>query len=879
MNFFMVRAAERNLLNVDAGSIRSLSNPLLDVGEADGGAKTLSCVEMTQEPCAMQPISQGQRSMAVTSWARNFLSRLPFALGKQDGPGVPSVRTRELDISQSSREERAAVQRGRRLWVSRSGGPSKDGCFVELRNKAGRLVAPALIREVVSVGAMAADSGMRRRLKRSELPFTGIVARYKLADSPTHQIGHVYSNCKGWLEPRSSALLATSLCQISSLEEYRAYDKVLDALAATFTDAWPFAPSGAGFDEGSAAALAYEGLSAYDQGISGIWRKSADYTYVEARTQSDEVDLSSDGVLEGSGVPVFDWTAGDTSSSCLPKQKWRLQQQVEAYSPDGMEVQARNAVDVPSSALYGYGRSLPIVVANNAEKAEIGFEGFEEYVAGDEVADGAWTSGNISFHTKEREPDNGREIAEVHHVRWEVSQYGRNLRLLPAKRNLGGGRPAATGGAQPVLRQIGISDPKQIASLEFFPASSCPRWHFGRGTESPLIIEGIDPDNGVIVLGAGLLPECPPLPIGGSQFRRTEQREDVLKTPVGPEIVGGVRGRVRDLLRRGGQRPGQTAAEGTDRRAPISGDIGQSVGLGADSSRTGRLAGGYEEGSPGERGDRLGGDGGVALLPNLPGAGELPGVGGELPGGCPTPEPGESPRDYLDRARCYGVVDIGIEVFPVCPPFCPQPEPIVEVTDDKAHTGINSLKVHEATTYAQRELQLEASREYVLSYWVSREDADTPSFVGDDPPSNSRLGIMVLDGETGQSLELAERTGPVVEGWQQVDATFEATPGVVNPYISTIRLKFVNGIGATGQYEPAYFDDIRVHPSAGSYNSYVYDPATYRLRAVLDENNFATFYDYDEEGALYLLSKETVEGIRAIQEMRQHRRERPGESH
>ena len=50
--------------------------------------------------------------------------------------------------------------------------------------------------------------------------------------------------------------------------------------------------------------------------------------------------------------------------------------------------------------------------------------------------------------------------------------------------------------------------------------------------------------------------------------------------------------------------------------------------------------------------------------------------------------------------------------------------------------------------------------------------------------------------------------------------------------------------------------------------SYVYDPVSLRLMAELDENNYATFYEYDDEGTLVRVKKETDEGIMTIKENR-----------
>jgi hypothetical protein len=71
-----------------------------------------------------------------------------------------------------------------------------------------------------------------------------------------------------------------------------------------------------------------------------------------------------------------------------------------------------------------------------------------------------------------------------------------------------------------------------------------------------------------------------------------------------------------------------------------------------------------------------------------------------------------------------------------------------------------------------------------------------------------------------------------------------------------------------------YIDDIRIHPFDGQMKSYAYDPSSQRLWAELDENNFATFYEYDDEGILIRVKKETERGIMTIRETRSSYRKR-----
>jgi hypothetical protein len=97
-------------------------------------------------------------------------------------------------------------------------------------------------------------------------------------------------------------------------------------------------------------------------------------------------------------------------------------------------------------------------------------------------------------------------------------------------------------------------------------------------------------------------------------------------------------------------------------------------------------------------------------------------------------------------------------------------------------------------------------------------------------------------------------TGEVIEGWQRVEGAFTMPMGER----TMIHFQFTPG-------EDLYLDDIRIYPFNGAIQTYVYDKLNYRLRATLDQNNYATIYQYDEAGNLFLLKKETEDGIKTIQ--------------
>ncbi|TWF45399.1 hypothetical protein FHW36_1011329 [Chitinophaga polysaccharea] len=112
--------------------------------------------------------------------------------------------------------------------------------------------------------------------------------------------------------------------------------------------------------------------------------------------------------------------------------------------------------------------------------------------------------------------------------------------------------------------------------------------------------------------------------------------------------------------------------------------------------------------------------------------------------------------------------------------------------------------------------------------------------------------------KTGTSNIVGKPSGNIIEGWQRIEMVVDIPSGATT---FTITL---NATGSTA----VYFDDIRVHPFNANMKSFVYDPVSLRLMGELDENNYATFYEYDDDGTLVRLKKETERGIKTIKETR-----------
>ena len=171
-----------------------------------------------------------------------------------------------------------------------------------------------------------------------------------------------------------------------------------------------------------------------------------------------------------------------------------------------------------------------------------------------------------------------------------------------------------------------------------------------------------------------------------------------------------------------------------------------------------------------------------------------------------------------------------------------------------AHTGKQSLRISSGRySFPQPIMKLEEGKDYTISAWVNVPDSPSSVFSFDN-------AVVSVSSEPGVSVNF-EPTGEIIEGWQRVQGDFTYMGGNFSIGLSTTAPK-------------ALFDDIRVIPKEGVAECYVYDVTDYRLSATLDNNHYATFYHYDEEGNLFLVKKETAEGIKTIQESKGYVKEK-----
>lgn len=207
------------------------------------------------------------------------------------------------------------------------------------------------------------------------------------------------------------------------------------------------------------------------------------------------------------------------------------------------------------------------------------------------------------------------------------------------------------------------------------------------------------------------------------------------------------------------------------------------------------------------------------------------------------------------------------------------------IDNSQSHTGKYSLRIPEnnyhsaarvihidpcaevsqtGATYEMQECDChryfspEIEKSYMLSVWVKEKHT---GYV--ETYDKAQAEIIFLDAQGSEIAGPApfKASGVIIEGWQKIEEIFEVPENA-----RCIVVKFSNTEENAPEY--AWFDDLRIHPEKATMRTMVYDPHSLRMAAELDENNYATFYQYNNEGILVRMNKETENGIKTAAEIR-----------
>ncbi len=132
---------------------------------------------------------------------------------------------------------------------------------------------------------------------------------------------------------------------------------------------------------------AYKAYNPYKYNIKGNWRAKKSFAYLTGRNFTDDPTPRKTGFFNNfrslykyNGA---DWEIDNgliaENGSQDNDMKWTFASEVNQYSPYGMELENKDALNRYSSAQYGYNYKLPVAVASNSKYKELGYDGFEDY--------------------------------------------------------------------------------------------------------------------------------------------------------------------------------------------------------------------------------------------------------------------------------------------------------------------------------------------------------------------------------------------------------------------------------------------------------------------------------------------------------------------
>ncbi len=116
-----------------------------------------------------------------------------------------------------------------------------------------------------------------------------------------------------------------------------------------------------------------KGLSAIS-GPSKTW-----YLWQQNRNcRRHSTNLPDNGFLSNFKL-YWDFDVNKNLVPDIANTQWVWNSEATRFNAKGMELETRDALNIYSSAQYGYAKTLPVAVANNSRYQEMFYDGFEDY--------------------------------------------------------------------------------------------------------------------------------------------------------------------------------------------------------------------------------------------------------------------------------------------------------------------------------------------------------------------------------------------------------------------------------------------------------------------------------------------------------------------
>jgi hypothetical protein len=554
-----------------------------------------------------------------------------------------------------------------------------------------------------------------------------------------------------------------------------------------------------------------EQMNPYVQGVLGNWLPWRSYVYYGDRKDRDLSSATKlhkdDGIIDG--FENF-WLPGTPYLQKSNSEKWVWNSEITQLNRKGVEIENRDALMRYNAGIYGYQETLPVAVANNARVREIAFDGFEDYEYEDRQCKPFCDPTVRHFKVGNLTYFLTHGIAHTGNSSLKVlntQPFNITVPIKPVDNIL-----------EPDLQIELINNNFTNASATLNGTGLTPKYYYnvnytGLFSQNPpnmpsLLFRAVNNTT------TGYPPNCYPDPY-----------QSFVAPPSGcANISAEWNGSI-------------VTAHGNDYEFKLSGINGF-----ADDEATLWLAGNQIAFS--------------SFMPQTSQTGIFHMVAGQA----------YAIKVKYKQISGNGAIHLLWRLANTNNPFVPIPQVNLYPIGATIPPPVNSLsnclvpediKLTDHKFIDKFSFIPNTEYDYVLSAWVRQGASGCNNCISYNQTSievKADGNSLILNGTSN----IAKPTGAIIEGWQRIELTFKIPIQTQNIEIS------LKNDGATD----AFFDDIRIHPAKGNMKSFVYDPTNLRLAAELDENNYASFYEYDEEGTLVRVKKETKEGIKTISETR-----------
>lgn len=550
-------------------------------------------------------------------------------------------------------------------------------------------------------------------------------------------------------------------------------------------------------------------MNPYIEGVLGNWRPLRGYVFYGERRESDptvQTDIRNDGVIKDF-VPF--WVMSNANLDTTTSSKWVWNSVITQYNRKGAELENHDALGRYNSGIYGYQETLPVAVVNNSRLRLAAYDGFEDYSYTDNPCGTYCYPHHRHFNTGVSAANLVDTVA--HTGKYSLRVAASTLRSIPLKVSEDDLQSQPDVKVQ--IRKTPYEDTVVTSNGNGLLGLYYNKWYNANGNDS---IARRDDYVNLSFIGRPSGNDC-------AANQHGNLPAGVQCNNISVKWVGYLQVTVTGTY--------WFMADGDDRmKMYIDDDDNPSTAMVLAFDKKIRTV--FEQHNVFLKKGVMHkvevqffqetSTGGVNLLwkqPNSRGVLDESKIPITI-----------SPKYFYPRgeeSRADGTVQVKTV-------YCEKPDTIQAVK----HALIDSFNLVEG-------------KKMVASLWVKKGNApcQCATYSGVDIKIKRDNGTVVA------SLAPKER---VIEGWQQYEVVFDVPEAAGN-----LKLDINVGSG-----DILYVDDLRFHPFNANMKSFVYDPVTLRLAAELDENNFATFYEYDDEGTPARVKKETRQGIKTITETR-----------